>query len=592
MRRVGLCFVFLLSRLPNSVAEAPEKTLLELAEVHFPESTPDALWPQERDFIEAVQRGEGYSPKAYDANRPSHRPWNAKNWRRYCHIRAAVIRWICTDREAQSFVPQFGVVAAGVYVDGPLNLILAQVPFSLSLFSCYVSGDLILMSASLRGVHLQGSWVDSLSAEGLKCESNVFISDGFRAERTVRLTGATIGGNVLCSSGTITGVDGVALIAERAIVNGSLLLSDGFRAHGEVLLSGATIGGSLNCDGGVFTNPNGVALNAVNIDVKDAITLGSGFLAEGKVLLSGATIGSTLYCSNGTIKNPNGNALTAAFMKSRNVLLSEKFSADGSLEFVMANVSDSFVIANLPNIQEINLSFAGVSTLVDDTTWPGTMLLNGFTYKMLATDWSGAVERRLHWIRRSTPFSTQPYEELAGYYHEQGRIDDAKTILIAKEDDRLKQPEVSLFAKAWGCVLKWVIAYGYKPWRAFWYVVGFILFGWWTFRRAWNDGIITPAGDNAYRKDKDGKVIRGQYDELYPTFNAFLYSLNTFAPLVDLRQDKYWIPNPNRGRLLISIDGRKIRWGSVYRLYMCVHILAGWGLMTMLIAGFTGLVQH
>jgi hypothetical protein len=59
-----------------------------------------------------------------------------------------------------------------------------------------------------------------------------------------------------------------------------------------------------------------------------------------------------------------------------------------------------------------------------------------------------------------------------------------------------------------------------------------------------------------------------------PKFNSLVYSIDTFVPLVNLYQAKYWLPN---NRFL--------------RLYHWVHIAFGWILTTLLVVGLTGLVR-
>ena len=50
-------------------------------------------------------------------------------------------------------------------------------------------------------------------------------------------------------------------------------------------------------------------------------------------------------------------------------------------------------------------------------------------------------------------------------------------------------------------------------------------------------------------------------------------------PIVDLHQEKYWLP-----------DARK-DYGWLYQAYLWLHIIFGWILTTVLVAGLTGLVK-
>ena len=78
----------------------------------------------------------------------------------------------------------------------------------------------------------------------------------------------------------------------------------------------------------------------------------------------------------------------------------------------------------------------------------------------------------------------------------------------------------------------------------------------------------------------------------YPKFQPFIYSLDTFLPVVDLGQKGYWTPNANSGfEAKFPLIDSKFTWGSALRAYLWVHILLGWFFTTLWVAGLTGLVR-
>jgi hypothetical protein len=87
--------------------------------------------------------------------------------------------------------------------------------------------------------------------------------------------------------------------------------------------------------------------------------------------------------------------------------------------------------------------------------------------------------------------------------------------------------------------------------------------GWVVFKIGHWKGVEVPTGDEPYTK-----------------FCAFIYSLETFVPLVKLEMAEYWIPDPNR------------RAGSIFRVYLWIQILLGWVLTTLLVAAFTGIIKN
>ena len=75
----------------------------------------------------------------------------------------------------------------------------------------------------------------------------------------------------------------------------------------------------------------------------------------------------------------------------------------------------------------------------------------------------------------------------------------------------------------------------------------------------------TDADNNLFQKTIQGEP---------PVFNTFVYSLDSFIPLIDLHQAKYRLPT-----------------GCSLRVYHWLHIGFGWLLTTLLVVGLTGLVR-
>jgi hypothetical protein len=115
-----------------------------------------------------------------------------------------------------------------------------------------------------------------------------------------------------------------------------------------------------------------------------------------------------------------------------------------------------------------------------------------------------------------------------------------------------------------------LIRYGYRPWNAL--VASLIVVGIGTvlFWRGFSSKIIMPTDEKAYEAHKNGHL-----SESYPRFNPFIYSLETFVPLVKLGIAQCWIPNP-----------------GLLRGYLWFHILWGWILTSLWVAAFAGLLKR
>src|SRR5262249_48859000 len=130
-------------------------------------------------------------------------------------------------------------------------------------------------------------------------------------------------------------------------------------------------------------------------------------------------------------------------------------------------------------------------------------------------------------------YGPQPFQELATVLRQSGQEDDAIKVLIAKEDS-LRPSGIQK------TILRSTIEYGYEPLRVFWWILSFVILGSVIFNWGYCHGVITPTEETACNRFR-----AGQLPEHYPPFNAVVYALETFFPLVDLRLGKSWLPNPN-----------------------------------------------
>src|SRR5262249_47072588 len=155
-----------------------------------------------------------------------------------------------------------------------------------------------------------------------------------------------------------------------------------------------------------------------------------------------------------------------------------------------------------------------------------------------------------------------------------------------------RRSEISGTLGVWNRLLEVTIGYGYRPLRALWWMAGFVAIGTLLFGLGYLTRIVTPTDPAAYRSF----VESGTTPSHYPPFNALIYSLENFLPVVALHQEEYWRPNPLhsvRGEPSSGVDGAAvgIRAGRLLRWYLWFHILAGWTLTPLFFAGLSGLVS-
>jgi len=558
----------------------------------------------ERKLLEAAPIGKyAVCGSNQDDSDPENDPSKSDKWSPSRQIRAKLIRWLCVDEAARKLIDPKGIRIYGAKVMDPLDLESASVPFEIDVEHSRILSTMSLMEANIEGLDLGGTWTGPLIADRFTTRGPIFLRHGFHAEGEVDLKRATVGADLDCQGAIFIKqhpkTHGFALNADRIKVAGNIFLKNS-KATGEVWLVGASVGGNLEVDNGIFSNPGRRALTADGVTVAGYVFLRWGFTAMGEVRLLSATIGSDLDC-RGAIFTP-GSKLNA-----------ERARISG--EFWWTGISDGSNSADTehmnPNVW-LDLTGASAASVTDDeNSWPrpGHLALNGFTYDRFEINAPRKACQRLEWLRRQNSrqeLATQPYEQLAKVFESEGDERGARQVRIAMENDLL--PKLSWASYLWRQVLRGTVAYGYKPWRALWWAFGFVLFGYLAFALGYRAGVIAPTGKEASAKFQSDKTLLPGYQP----FNAFVYSLDTFLPIINLGLKDQWMPNPNlpdpkstqpptKGTWLGDFVGahsppldhwRFFNSGRALRGYLWIHLSAGWVLITLFAAGFTGIIRR
>lgn len=431
--------------------------------------------------------------------------------------------------------------------------------------SFIAKGDVDLARANIQGDLncIKGS-IESktglaLSADGSTIKSAIFLKN-FKAKGEVSFNHVEIGGVLDCSSSIFHNPKGRAICAEGLKIEGGVFFNDGFESYGEVRFTGAKIGMGFDCDGAIMVNEKGNSLYAYAITIANSMSMSNGFHSKGEVNLSSANINSDLHCIHATFNNAEGNSFQAERLKVHGVFMW---------------LSNSTGVIDLFN--------ACVGQLFDaEDFWPkkNNLLIDGFEYQSFTGDKTPkSAEKRLKWLRLQPdkPFKPQPYEQLARFLRGLGHEEDAKIVLIAKQNDLRKHGELSVIAKAFYAILNITVGYGLHPMRAISIGLCFILLGAGIFEYGNKIKVIQPSKERIYM-DTIYKHTR-QAPTTYPKFNSLFYSLDTFVPFVDLHQESYWLPDSSRLN------------GNWFRYYLWIHIISGWFFSTLAALAFTGLVK-
>ena len=465
-------------------------------------------------------------------------------------IRAEVLVALCTREVSDwSVHPRRGLRLRGAYVAGQVDLSRAELSQCPLVFhTCCFEKDVVLKQAITNDLSftscalssLYGDWIDSSASLNLR-ETHL---------REMSLAGASFRGDVLLSKVRLINPEGPALNAD-AMSASDVSLEDA-HIEGEVRLLGADLRGQLGCSEGTkLINPEDRALNA------DAMSASGVFLEdthiEGEVRLLGADLSGPLSCSQCTkLINPSGYALNA-----------ETCQVGGTFFFRLGEAA----------IGAVNLAYAQVGTLADDlASWPDNYNYNlvGFSYHFLGSDED--LKRRLSWISKSEPFSPHVYTQLAEVYRRSGHEGYARQVAIKREKKRGRQPDLSWGSRAWNRFLDLTVAYGYQPWRALVPLMVLFLLGWFLFTRPPAQEVMVHPSTK-----KEPPISAAACHEPYPCFSPSVYVLDTLLPIVDLHQERNWVP------------ARPRPWGVWYEVLTWVFIASGWILTTAVVAGIGSL---
>ncbi|MGW0949883.1 hypothetical protein ACWD4O_46195 [Streptomyces sp. NPDC002623] len=159
-------------------------------------------------------------------------------------------------------------------------------------------------------------------------------------------------------------------------------------------------------------------------------------------------------------------------------------------------------------------------------------------------------------------YAPQPYRQLAEAYRNAGDEEQAKKVLIAQQD--ASRATLNQASKAWHWVSGWTVRYGYRPGHAFAGLVGVLVVSCITIVFAESKGLLIHPSD-------------GRHCSVVETIG---FTVNHTLPL--LRFATY-------GSCTLTKSGS----GCVQTFYLGMLLLQalGWALLTLFVAGFTGIIR-
>ncbi len=534
----------------------------------------------------------------------------------------------------------------GVSVDGSLLLRGTVIAESLQLFGAEITGTLSCTGCTIEGK----SWKSQRLAADLETVTiggNLELSEGFQARGLILLDNSEIGGTFDCTGGRFfAGFNetrfkeasrwdpGVrrSLKCHRLNLKGSLYLRD-CGCDGEASFSGAQIGGDIDCRNGQFQsagNGDSTALRFTRVEAAGNIYLSAGFEAKGKVQLNALIARGNIDCRGGTFTVPHSISHDAAAP-------GEAFSED-AVSLVNAKVNGALIIAPIDGREEpaavidgsLDLKSAHIQVLVDSPeAWPqhskanglsNVIHLDGFTYERFAGNAPVEASVRKTWLKRQPPahigrdFKPQPFEQLIKVLKAMGHPEEARRLAIERQGFLIRRRlgnwpcgwrglVGALGALVWALTGGLLIGHGYRPLRVLFIMGAVGLACGYYFKLAADQGVFAPRDSQVFlseqfkdcRPEAQGNwikcaVIAGQKFAEYPEFNPWVYSFNVLLPVVDLQQEKSWVPMQKAvsftfGAQTFTIPG----WGT--NALVLAELVFGWVASLLAVAAFSGLVK-
>jgi hypothetical protein len=456
--------------------------------------------------------------------------------------------------------------------------------------TCEVTGGLDLAMSEMSSLIVSAG--SSLNAPGrtaidltnAELRSSLTFDPGVTVRGTVRLTGASIHGNLTLRGAVLSAPERNSLVAAQGLrVDGDVELQNLTATGGQLTFRSATLGSVVDAAGAQLDNPGGYTLSLSQAIVRGSVRLVDGFDSAGLVVLRRAAVEGRLQCTGGsfacpapTRRNPQGHAIEAILATIR-----------GGMDLGWTKVAPSVDFTN-----------ASTTFLADDpANWPERFTVVGFIYDRFEqpqdrdtglSPWDRRA--RCNWLSRQAEYDSGPYEQAARVFRQHGYATEAEEILIAqrRQARRANRARRSFPRRALDAAYGASVGYGYRPGRVLWLLVVLLALV--------TASLATPAGQATLRATTPAGVVYTTSGLLRPgggpvphadacgdgqvrCFEPVLYAIDTVVPLVSLDQRSTWYPDPH------------VRDGAFMQWWLNIATVLGWLLSSIFVLSFARLAR-
>jgi len=459
-------------------------------------------------------------------------------------IRSEFLRYMILGGCSHSLIHARGINLLGAFIKcgKALDLEASDICKDLKLHQCLINGPLNLSGANTKNISLKASKTISLVAERISINGNLNLDKNFTSLESVRLSSASISGNLLCENAELLEANN-SLIANRAKISGDVDLEN-ILAKGTIALTGTEIGGDFTPQGASLEGTPSLQLR--NSKIGGTLVWRSLKYANGEVDFSGASCATI---------NTDGDS----WMRKRDSYHEKTSKNEPALNDAEATEETQTKKIEY-NTKLDNFTYGGFSNLPDNCK-------SEFWIEFLNQQPQDHLEKN---------FKPRPWEQLAGVLDSMGYQEEALELRIEKQKLHTN------FMASHEPAAKLVVLFG------------IIMLGTLIYSQAAKRGIMTPTHPLIFKEARAGGSIPAWCAENwvyfpdesctsampseYSEFQSFIYAADVALPVVNLRMEVDWAPR------VVFTDGTRDNFGWWVRLYEWFLIAAGWILSLLFVS--------
>jgi hypothetical protein len=297
-------------------------------------------------------------------------------------------------------------------------------------------------------------------------------------------------------------------------------------------------------------------VNLSTMSVKGSVSFAKAVF-HGEVNFSGLHVGRGLYLQDASFESREVVGLDSMSMDD---FILQRTTFAGPVEFSGTSPADTIdlrsahftgtkCLVNFENVRAYKVILTDVSFCPsDDLRTCVAPQLQGMAFERIE---AGPKNEQVLGLIKKYEFSPEMYAKLESYFSKNGDRDNANEVFMEGKRQEYKNSTL----KRW--LLEYLVGYGRYPERALYPGAIIVILGYFIFRERGGMEPVEPKNAEKH-------------------YSPFWYSVDLFAPVIDLKVASNWVPKESR---------------KFARNYVYVQRILGWILIPIGIAAWTGIIK-